>query len=111
MKITAKYLTQVYRDGTYGLDDFSVEIPGGDFVTVLGESGSGKTTLLRVLAGLEKCACGELYLNGVLSKDIPLKSRKTSMVFQEYVLYPKFTVWENIQIGRASCRESVLAGV
>lgn len=97
MKITAKYLTQVYRDGTYGLDDFSVEISGGDFVTVLGESGSGKTTLLRVLAGLEKCACGELYLNGVLSKDIPLKSRKTSMVFQEYVLYPKFTVWENIR--------------
>lgn len=97
MQITAKYLSQVYPDGSYGLDDFSVEIHSGDFVTVLGESGCGKTTLLRVLAGLEKYACGELYLNGVLSKDIPLKQRRTSMVFQEYVLYPKFTVWENIR--------------
>ena len=97
MKIVAKYLIQVYSGGTYGLDDFSVEIDGGDFVTVLGESGCGKTTLLRVLAGLEKPVSGELYLDGVLSTDIPLKQRKTSFVFQEYVLYPKFTVWENVR--------------
>lgn len=97
MNISAKYIIQVYRDGTYGLDDFSVDIDSGDFVTVLGESGCGKTTLLRVLAGLEKPTAGELYFNGVLSSDIPLKNRKTSMVFQEYVLYPKFTVWENVR--------------
>lgn len=97
MKIDAKYLTQVYRDGTYGLDDFSININSGDFVTVVGESGCGKTTLLRVLAGLEKLASGELYLNGVMSSDIPLKQRKTSMVFQDYALYPRFTVWENLQ--------------
>ena len=54
MKIVAKYLIQVYSGGTYGLDDFSVEIDSGDFVTVLGESGLVKTTLLRVLEGLEK---------------------------------------------------------
>lgn len=97
MRIDAKYLTQVYRDGTYGLDDLSVNIDSGEFVTVVGESGCGKTTLLRVLAGLEKIASGELYLNGVLSSDIPLKQRKTSMVFQDYALYPRFTVWENLQ--------------
>ncbi len=96
MRIDAKYLTQVYRNGVYGLDDFSVSIESGDFITVVGESGSGKTTLLRVLAGLEKVASGELYLNGVMSADIPLQQRKTSMVFQDYALYPRFTVWENL---------------
>ena len=97
MNITAKYITHIYPDGTYGLDDFSAEIKSGDFVTVLGESGCGKTTLLRVLAGLEKPCAGELYFDGVLFSDVPLKSRRTSMVFQEYLLYPKFTVWENIR--------------
>lgn len=97
MKIEAKYLSQVYRDGTYGLDDFSVNINSGDFVTVVGESGCGKTTLLRVLSGLEKIAYGELYMNGIMSSDIPLKQRKTSLVFQDYALYPRFTVWENLQ--------------
>ena len=55
MKIVAKYLIQVYSGGTYGLDDFSVEIDGGDFVTVLGESGCGKTTRAR---GLGKARVG-----------------------------------------------------
>ncbi len=97
MRIEAKYISQVYPNGSYGLDDFSVEIESGSFVTVLGESGCGKTTLLRVLSGLERYACGELYLDGVLSTDIKLKQRKTAMVFQEYLLYPKFTVWENVK--------------
>ena len=78
MRIEAKYISQVYPNGSYGLDDFSVEIESGSFVTVLGESGCGKTTLLRVLSGLERYACGELYLDGVLSTDIKLKQRKTA---------------------------------
>lgn len=96
MKITAKYLTKVYADGTYALDDFSVRIESGEIVCVLGESGCGKTTLLRLLSGLEKPTAGELYFDDVLYSDLPLKQRDTAVVFQEYVLYPKMTVWENV---------------
>ena len=96
MKITAKYLTKVYKNGTYALDDFSVCIDSGEVVSVLGESGCGKTTLLRVLSGLEKPTAGELYFDDVLYRDVPLKNRDTAVVFQEYVLYPNMTVWENV---------------
>lgn len=96
MKITAKYLTKVYKNGTYALDDFSVSINSGEVVAVLGESGCGKTTLLRVLSGLEKPTAGELYFDDVLYRDVPIKNRDTAVVFQEYVLYPSMTVWENV---------------
>ncbi len=96
MKITAKYLTKVFAGGVYALNDFSVQIESGDFVTVLGESGSGKTTFLRLLSGLEKPTAGELYFDDILFSALPLKKRDTSVVFQEYVLYPNMTVWENV---------------
>lgn len=98
MKITAKYLTKVYPDGTYAVDGFSADIDSGDIVAVLGPSGCGKTTLLRLLSGLEKPTAGELYFNDVLYSDIPLKERDTAVVFQDYVLYPKMTVWENVAV-------------
>ncbi len=98
MNIKAKYLTKVYNNGTYALDGFTAEIKSGEFVAVLGASGCGKTTLLRLFAGLEKPTAGELYFDGVLFKDLPLKQRDTAVVFQEYVLYPKMTVWENAAV-------------
>lgn len=96
MKISAKYLAKVYGNGTYALEDFSAEIESGAFVAVLGQSGCGKTTLLRLLSGLEKPTAGELYFDGVLYSDLPVHRRDVSAVFQEYVLYPKMTVWENV---------------
>ena len=97
MRVDAKYVSQVYPSGVYGLDDFSLHIDSGDFVAVVGPSGCGKTTLLRVLAGLEKISCGELYVNGLLAENIPLIERKIAYVFQEYALYPNYTVWEIVQ--------------
>lgn len=96
MNITAKYITKVFDGEVYALDGFSVDIKRGSVVAVLGESGCGKTTLLRLLAGLEKPTAGELYFDGVLFKDLPVKQRDTAAVFQEYILYPKMTVWENV---------------
>lgn len=96
MNVKAKYLTKVYGNGTYALDGFTAEIKSGEFVAVLGASGCGKTTLLRLFAGLETPTAGELYFDGILFKDLPLKQRDTAVVFQDYVLYPKMTVWENV---------------
>lgn len=98
MKIVSKYLKKVYDKGAYGLRDASVDIESGEFAVIVGESGSGKSTLLRLIAGLDKPTAGELYLDGLLADSIPAKDRNISMVFQEYVLYPKFTVWENIAV-------------
>ena len=95
-KIEAKYLTKVYKNGAYGLKNCSFSVPSGEFVVVLGTSGSGKSTLLKVLAGTEKLSSGELYLDGILSENIPTLKRNVSMVFQEYVLYPHMTVFDNL---------------
>ena len=98
MNITAKYLTKVFDGGVYALNGFTAEIESGSVVSVLGESGCGKTTLLRLLCGLEKPTAGELYFDGVLYKDCPIKQRDTAVVFQDYILYPRMTVWENVAI-------------
>ncbi len=98
MKITARYLKKIYDKGVYGLRDASLQIDDGEFAVILGESGCGKSTLLRLIAGLDKPTAGELYLDGLSAADIAAKDRKIAMVFQEYVLYPKLTVWENLSV-------------
>lgn len=98
MKITARYLKKIYDKGVYGLRDASLQIDDGEFAVVLGESGCGKSTLLRLIAGLDKPTAGELYLDGLSAEGIAAKDRRIAMVFQEYVLYPKLTVWENLSV-------------
>ena len=98
MRITAKYLKSVYDDGTYGLRDVNLDIGDGKFAVVVGSSGCGKTTLLKVIAGLRKQTSGELYFDGLSAAKIPARDRKIAMVFQEYLLYPKYTVWENLSL-------------
>ena len=95
-RIEAKYLTKVYKNGAYGLKNCSLNIESGEFLVVVGASGSGKSSLLKVLAGTEGLSCGELYFNGILSENIPVAKRDVSMVFQEYVLYPHMTVFDNL---------------
>ncbi|MBQ8414282.1 MAG: ABC transporter ATP-binding protein [Clostridia bacterium] len=95
-RIEAKYLTKVYKNGAYGLKNCSFSVNGGEFLVILGASGSGKSTLLKVLAGTEGLSSGELYFDGILSENIPVSKRGISMVFQEYVLYPHMTVFDNL---------------
>ena len=82
------------------LKGLSIGIPEGALVHISGPSGSGKTTLLRCIAGLEKFDSGELYLFGgiVQNKEVflPPSKRKTGMVFQDLVLFPHMTVFQNI---------------
>ena len=95
-KIDAKYLTKVYKNGAYALKNCSLTIKDGEFLVILGSSGAGKSTLLKVLAGTEALSCGELYFDGILAENLPVSKRNVSMVFQEYVLYPHMTVFDNL---------------
>ena len=94
--IEAKYLTKVYKSGDYGLRNCSLSVRQGEFLVVVGASGEGKSTLLKVLAGTEKLSSGELYIDGILAESLPSAKRDVSMVFQEYLLYPHMTVFDNL---------------
>jgi spermidine/putrescine ABC transporter ATP-binding subunit len=90
------------------VDDVSLDIAPGEFVTLLGPSGSGKTTSLMMLAGFEIPTAGEIYVDEDPIAAVPPYRRNIGMVFQNYALFPHMTVGENIafplqmrKIGRA----------
>jgi len=76
--------------------DLNVDVPQGEFLTLLGPSGSGKTTTLMMLAGFETPTSGEIYLEGEPISSIPPYKRGIGMVFQNYALFPHMTVSENL---------------
>jgi len=76
--------------------DLNVDIPKGEFLTMLGPSGSGKTTTLMMLAGFETPTNGEIFLENKPISKIPPYEREIGMVFQNYALFPHMTVQENL---------------
>lgn len=81
------------------VNDVSLDVLDGEFLTLLGPSGSGKTTVLRMIAGFEKPDSGEIILNGVDVAQLPPYERDVNTVFQDYALFPHMTVLENIEYG------------
>jgi len=81
------------------INDLTLDIYDGEFVTILGPSGCGKTTALRVLAGLETLDSGDVYLENKCITNVPAEKRNTNTVFQGYALFPHMTVFENIAFG------------
>ncbi|MFT3688467.1 ABC transporter ATP-binding protein [Paenirhodobacter sp.] len=83
--------------GTFkALDDISLKVAKGDFLSLLGPSGSGKTTFLTLLAGFHLPSSGSLMLNGQEVTRMPPRARGFGMVFQGYALFPHLSVADNI---------------
>ncbi|WP_420563692.1 ABC transporter ATP-binding protein [Thalassobaculum sp.] len=90
----------VKRFGSYtAVHPSDLEIPEGDFVTLLGPSGCGKTTTLRMIAGLLDPSEGEILIGGRRINDVPIHKRNLGIVFQNYALFPHKTVADNVAFG------------
>ena len=81
------------------VDDISLDIESGEFITLLGPSGSGKTTVLRMIAGFEDPDAGSIKLNGEDITHLPPFDRDVNTVFQDYALFPHMSVQENVEYG------------
>ncbi|MBN9514288.1 MAG: sn-glycerol-3-phosphate import ATP-binding protein UgpC [Alphaproteobacteria bacterium] len=80
----------------HGID---MEIADGEFIVIVGPSGCGKSTLLRMVAGLERITGGEIAIGDRVVNELEPKDRDIAMVFQNYALYPHFSVYENMAYG------------
>ena len=81
------------------VQDVSIDILPGEFVSLLGPSGCGKTTVLRAIAGLEQPDSGTIRIGSQVMNDVPIYRRDIGMVFQNYALFPHMTVAENVGFG------------
>jgi iron(III) transport system ATP-binding protein len=81
------------------VDEVSIQIEKGEFITLLGPSGCGKTTTLRLIAGFEFPTEGQIILDGQVINEQPPNRRDMAMVFQSYAIFPHLNVFENIAYG------------
>lgn len=91
-------LTKRYGAVT-AVDNLSLTVRAGEFLTLLGPSGCGKTTTLRMIAGFEQPTSGRIMIDGVDMGPVPPYQRPVNTVFQHYALFPHLTVYENIAFG------------
>lgn len=93
--VSLRNLNKHYGDFA-AVDDISLDIKDGEFLTFLGSSGSGKSTTLSMLAGFETPSSGEILVNGQSLVNVPPHKRDIGMVFQRYSLFPHLSVRDNI---------------
>ncbi len=110
-------VTKTYGDAT-AVDDLSLSVQPGEFLSLLGPSGCGKTTTLRMIAGFEYPDAGDIRISGRSVLGLPPYKREVNTVFQAYALFPHMTVAENVAYGlqqrrvpKAEQRERVIAAL
>ena len=81
------------------LDNVTLNVKKGEFVTILGPSGCGKTTLLRLIAGFQTASEGVIKISGNEITQTPPHKRPVNTVFQKYALFPYLNVYDNIAFG------------
>ncbi len=99
--IKLENVTKVYKTGVRALNDVSLDIAPGEFVYVIGPTGAGKSTFIKLLYREEVATSGKVFVDGqdvkkIKNWKVPYFRRKIGVVFQNYRLLPKKTVFENI---------------
>ena len=98
VNISIRNAFKKYGDKTI-IPDLSIDIRDKEFFTLLGPSGCGKTTLLRMIAGFNTIEGGDFYFNDRRINDMDVSKRNIGMVFQNYAIFPHFTVRQNVEFG------------
>ena len=95
LSISVTALTKTYGD-FFALNNVSIDVKAGEFLTLLGPSGSGKTTLLMAIAGFNRPDSGRISFGDDDVTVLPPHKRGVGMVFQNYALFPHMSVFENV---------------
>lgn len=88
-----------FRVGNFVLEDIDFSIDKGEVFAILGTTGSGKTVLLESIAGFNKGAEGHILVNGENISKVPIEDRNIGYVYQNYILFPHLSVYDNIAYG------------
>jgi cell division transport system ATP-binding protein len=109
--ILFKNITKFYPPDIYAAKDVNLEIEAGEFVSIVGRSGAGKTTLVKLLLAEERATSGRVIVGGwditrIKASEIPLLRRQIGVVFQDFKLLPKKTVFENVAFALEVCNIS-----
>ncbi len=99
--VTLEHVTKIYQRRNAGLEDVSLHIDAGEFVSVVGQSGSGKTTLAKLMIAEEHADRGQIIIGGwditnIRHHEVPTLRRQIGVVFQDFKLLPKKTLLENV---------------
>ena len=102
--IEIKHCYKLYRDGNAAISDLSLYVDKGEFVFITGETACGKSTLVKMLYREEKPTKGTVVVGGINVAKVPNSKvyrfrRKLGIVFQDFKLLPKLTVYENVAFG------------
>ena len=94
-------VTKSYTEGNTALNGVNLQIEDGEFVFLVGPSGSGKSTIMKVITGELKPTSGQVHVNGyslerIRKRDIPYMRRTLGVVFQDFRLIDKMTVYDNV---------------
>jgi multiple sugar transport system ATP-binding protein len=98
-QVSLRDITKIYSGNIRAVYKVNLGVENKEFVVLVGPSGCGKSTTLRMIAGLEEVTEGNIFIADRLVNDVTPKDRDIAMVFQNYALYPHFTVFENMAFG------------
>ena len=97
--LTLKHVDRAFPNGYEAVKDLNFQIEDGEFVILTGPSGSGKSAVMRMIAGLDEVKNGEIWIGDKLVNSLPPEERGIAMIFQNYTVYPRMTVLENVELG------------